>query len=336
MYRPIVVIPGDGIGPEIVGAAMHVVEATGAPVDWVEAVAGEAALERYGTGAPAAMLESIRVVGAALKGPFTTPSSGTRRSPNQAIRRDLDLFACLRPIEDRARAIDILLVRENVEDLYAAVEWEASPGVAHAVKVATRAGCRRIANFAFELATRRGRGRVTAVHKANNLKITEGMFLDEFNATARRFPGLAVEDLLADTAASTLVLEPQRLDVLVTSNTFGDLLSNVGAAVIGSLGLVPSLNFAPNGVIVAEPSHGSAPELAGTGRANPMASIAAAGMLLQELEHTAEGEAILAAVRDLRASGVTTPDLGGKLSTSEVAEEAARFVAHETHDGAVV
>jgi isocitrate dehydrogenase (NAD+) len=316
----VVRIDGDGIGPEIVAVAVDAVEATGVPVEWVEMPAGDVVFERSGEVVPRETLEAIREVGAALKGPFSTPSGGSRRSPNFYIRRDLDLFACVRPIVDRRRGIDILLVRENVEDLYGAIEWTAAPGVAHAVKVASEHGCRRIAEFAVALARRLGRRRLTVVHKANNLKLTEGMFLGAVREVAAVVDDLAVDDLLADTAAAEFVLCPEELDVVVTTNTFGDLLSSVGAAVVGSLGLVPSSNHGADGSIVTEPSHGSAPQLAGRGRANPVAAIGAAGMLLEGLGYADEGGAIRDAAEEIREEGIRTPDLGGVTSTSEVGQ----------------
>jgi len=328
--RTCVLIQGDGIGPEVIGAAVRVVEASGAPIEWEERPAGLACAERHGHPAPVATLEAIRRHGAALKGPFSTESGRGHRSANHYLRRDLGLFACLRPIADEERGIDVLLVRENVEDLYGAIEWMATPDVAQAVKVASRRGCERVAAFAFDLARRRGRRRVTIVHKANNLKLTEGMFLEVAERLGAGYPELVVDDRLADTAAAQLVLEPQGFDVILTSNTFGDLLANVGAAVIGSVGLVASGNYGEDGLVVTEPGHGSAPELAGAGRANPLATICAAAMLLDALGLPPQARALELAVRRVRSGGLfTTADLGGRASTAEVAEEVAREVRRE-------
>lgn len=321
----IVVVEADGVGPEVVAGAVAVVEACGIEPEWDPRPAGLACLARGEPVVPVATLTAIRDAGAALKGPFSTPSGGTQRSANFYIRRDLDLYACVRPIRPPGAERDVWLVRENVEDLYGAVEWMAAPGVAHAVKVATRAGCERIARFALDLALDRGLGGVTVVHKANNLKLTEGLFLDVAREVALDYRDLVLTDMLADTAASTLVQDPLRFEVLLTSNTFGDLLSNVGAAVEGSVGLVPSLNVG-SAVVVAEASHGDAGELAGTGRANPVAMISAAGMLLESLGYRREGAAVRAATLDLRRTGVVTPDLGGAASTAEVTDEVVRGV----------
>jgi isocitrate dehydrogenase (NAD+) len=310
----------------VIGAAVRVVEATGLAIAWDERPAGMACAERHGHPAPAETLDAIRRHGAALKGPFSTESGRGHRSANHYLRRDLELYACLRPIADADRGVDVLLVRENVEDHYAAIEWMATPDVAQAVKVASRAGCERVARFAFDLAERRGRRRVTVVHKANNLKLTEGLFLAVAEEVAAEHPRIELDDRLADTAAAQLVLEPEGFDVILTSNTFGDLLANVGAAVVGSVGLVASGNYGPGGLIVTEPGHGSAPELAGTGRANPLAAIGAAAMLLDALGHPVEAAAIERGIEEARRGGFVTADLGGLASTAEVADAVARAV----------
>jgi isocitrate dehydrogenase (NAD+) len=321
----IVLIPGDGIGPEIAAAAVVVMEATGLPLAWEKRAAGDDGLARHGELVPAATLEAIRRVGAALKGPFTVPSGGTRRSPNQIIRRHLDLFACVRPLRDAAQEVDILLVRENTEDHYAAIEWMATPDVALALKLATRRGCERIVRFAYALASRGGRRRVTLVHKANNLKLTEGLLLDIARSVAPEYPALVLDDLLVDAAATRLVQTPQAFDVVLTSNTFGDILSGVGAGVVGGPGVVPSANLGDD-IVVAEAAHGSAPGLAGTQRANPLAMIAAGALLLAARDHVQEARDIEEAIATARARGAVTPDLGGTASTDEVAQEVAREV----------
>jgi isocitrate dehydrogenase (NAD+) len=319
-----VLVRGDGVGPEVIETAVRVLDATGVAIEWEERAAGWDCLQRCGEVAPAETLAAIRRLGTALKGPFTTPSDTPHRSANYYIRRELDLYACVRPIADEPRGIDLLLVRENVEDHYGAIEWMATPDVAQAVKVASRAGCERIARFAFALARSRGRRRVTVVHKANNLKLTEGMFLRVALEVAREHPDLAVDDLLADAAAAELVTYPGRFDVVLTSNTFGDLLANVGAAVAGGLGLVASANHGPGGLLVTEPGHGSAPELAGLGRANPLAAIGAGAMLLAGLGRETEAAAIEQAMAEVRREGLVTPDLGGVASTAEVGDDVSR------------
>jgi isocitrate dehydrogenase (NAD+) len=314
---PLVRIPGDGVGPELVAAGSRVIEMTGLPVAWTDADAGAGALERHGASVPAATMDALRSCRAAIKGPFATPSGGQIRSANYYIRRELDLYACLRPLPVVADAPPVLLVRENVEDLYGAIEWMAGDDVAQAVKVATRRGCERIARYAFELARRCGRRTVTVVHKANNLKLTEGMFLDTATAVARGYPGIELADLLADTAAATLILAPQTLDVVLTSNTIGDILSSVGAAVAGSLGLVGSLNSGDS-LHVAEAGHGDAGHLAGRDRVNPVAFIDGIALLLGDIGYPREAAWVQQALAEQRRTGPATLDLGGQAGTSEV------------------
>jgi isocitrate dehydrogenase (NAD+) len=311
-------IAGDGVGPELVAAGSRVIEVVGLPVRWTDADAGAGALERHGVSVPAATMDALRSCRAAIKGPFATPSGGQIRSANYYIRRELDLYACLRPLPVVADAPPVLLVRENVEDLYGAIEWMAGDDVAQAVKVATRRGCERIARYAFELTRRCGRRTVTVVHKANNLKLTEGMFLDTAVEVARGYPDIELTDLLADTAAATLVLAPETLDVVLTSNTIGDILSSVGAAVAGSLGLVGSLNSG-HGIHVAEAGHGDAGYLAGLDRVNPVAFFEGIALLLGEIGYPSEAAWVGQALAEQRRSGPSTLDMGGEAGTSEVA-----------------
>lgn len=320
-----VLIEGDGIGPEITRAAVQVIAATGLTIEWDIRPAGLKSLASHGHVVPPETLEAIRHYGAALKGPFSTPSGGSQRSANWYIRRELDLYASVRPIYALKQPIDILLVRENVEDLYGAIEWMATPDVAQAVKVASRQGCERIARFAMEMSVKEHRRKVTIVHKANNLKLTEGMFLQVANEVGKDFPSLEIDDMLVDAAGSALVSTPEAFDVILTSNTFGDILSNVGAALAGSLGLVPSANFGTH-IVVTEASHGSAPALAGTQRANPFAMIAAGAMLLEALGYPAEAANIQHGIRNVYLQGILTPDLGGTACTDEIATEVAKAV----------
>jgi isocitrate dehydrogenase (NAD+) len=307
--RTFVRIAGDGVGPEIVAAGSRLVEATGLAVDWLDMPAGLGAYERLGATAPAETIEAVRHHGVALKGPFATPSGGSVRSANHYLRRELDLYACIRPIPiDVSRPI--MLVRENVEDMYAAIEWWAAPGVAQGVKVATRPGCERIAETAFALARRQNRKRVTLVHKANNLKLTEGLFLDVASEVAGRYPEIEFDDMLADTACSTLVLNPRAFDVILTSNTFGDLLSNLGAALAGSLGLVGSLNSGA-GVHIAEAAHGDARQLANRNQVNPIAFFESVAMLLSAIGEDERCAAVSAAILAAKKDGPIPLDLGG-------------------------
>jgi isocitrate dehydrogenase (NAD+) len=319
-------IAGDGVGAELVAAATSVIAATGLDVNWVDMPAGLAAYETTGMTAPLETLDAIRTHRYAIKGPFATPSGGEIRSANYYIRRDLDLYICLRPLPiDPGRPA--LLVRENVEDLYGAIEW-VTDGTAHAVKVASRRGCERIARYAFELAVRERREKVTFVHKANNLKRTEGLFLDVARGVARDYQGVEFDDVLADTACARFITDPLGFDVILTSNTFGDLLGSLGAAVAGGLGVVGSLNSG-HGVHVAEAGHGDASELAGRDLANPLAILDSTRLLLREIGFTREAEALQQALREVRERGPLPAELGGTASTSEVASNVAATVASD-------
>ena len=303
----------------------------GLPVHWIDAPAGLAAFVEHGATMPTGTIEAVRAHKAAIKGPFATPSGGTIRSANYYLRRDLDLYACLRPIPiDQSRPI--LLVRENVEDLYAALEWQPSQDVAWAIKIATERGSRRIAEYGFELARRESRKKVTVVHKANNLKLTEGLFLNVARDVARKYPDIALDDMIADTACSTMILDPSYFDVIVTSNTFGDLLSNVGAATAGSLGLVGSLNSG-HGIHVAEAGHGDASELAGQDRVNPLAFLDSIRLLLNALGLAQHAAAVAAAVTETRRTGPRTLDLGGAARTSEIVGYVCQAAADQLGSG---
>ena len=315
----IVRIAGDGVGPELVAAASTVVESLAVPVRWLDAAAGFGALERHGTTAPESTIAALREHRLAIKGPFHTPSGGNIRSGNHYIRRSLDLYAALRPLPILAGRPPILLVRENVEDLYAAVEWMPTPDVAQAIKTASRAGCERISRYAFELARRQARRRVTLVHKANNLKLTEGLFLSTATTVSQEYPGIEFTDMLADTAAATFVRDPGAFDVVVTSHTIGDILSSLGAALAGSLGLVGSLDSGPS-VHVAEASHGSADELAGTNQVNPVGFLRGVSLLLGAIGLDSEQQRLDRALDTWCGDGPRTLDLGGSARTSDVVD----------------
>jgi isocitrate dehydrogenase (NAD+) len=318
-------VAGDGVGQELVAAGARVIESLGLPVTWVDLPAGYSAYEEYGTTAPPHTLEELRRIGLAIKGPFRTPNGGTVHSANHYIRHHLGLYAAVRPIAAAPGRPPILLVREQLEDLYGAIEWMATADVAQAVKVASRGGCERIARYAFELARSENRGHVLLVHKANNLKLTEGMFLEVVAEVAKEYPDIGFSDMLADTAASTFILRPESLDVVLTSHTIGDILSNVGAAVAGSLGLVGSLNSG-DWAHVAEAAHGDAAELASQDRVNPIAFIEGVALLLRAIGKRKEFAILSHALADVRARGPHTLDLGGQASTSQVVDELCRLV----------
>ncbi len=335
MSHRVTLIAGDGIGPEITTATRRVLEAAGIAFEWDEQLGGVTALERVGTPLPDATLESISTTGIALKGPLTTPVGTGFRSVNVALRREFDLYANVRPActlvpgfcyED----IDIVLVRENTEGLYVGFETfipvDGDPrAVAQSTAIVTRHGCERIARFAFEYAVRHGRGKVTICHKANILKTVSGLFLDTARAVGEEYHGrIEVDDVIIDAAAMKLVLQPTQFDVIVTTNMFGDILSDQIAGLVGGLGMAPGANIGTD-VALFEAVHGSAPDIAGKGIANPTALMLAGCQLL---DHVGEIEAAKrvqrAIVQTLREDEVRTPDLHGDATTVEFTDAVVR------------
>ncbi|MGH7644994.1 MAG: isocitrate/isopropylmalate dehydrogenase family protein [Gemmatimonadales bacterium] len=335
MTREATLIPGDGIGPEVTQATRDVLAALGVTFDWDVQIAGMAAVEHSGTPLPNAALDSIRRTRLALKGPLTTPVGGGYRSVNVALRQTFDLYANLRPARTivpggRYTGVDLVIIRENTEGLYVGLDHTFKVGddpkaVAQALSVMTREGCRRICRFAFEYAKRHGRKKVTIVHKANILKATSGLFLETGRQVAEDYAGqVACDEKIVDNTAMQLVLDPTQFDVIVTTNLFGDILSDEAAGLVGGLGLAPAANIGPDAAIF-EPVHGSAPDIAGRGIANPSAQLLAAALMLghvgelaaaRRLEHAVE----TAIVRD----NVRTRDLGGSASTAEFARAVTR------------
>ena len=338
MSHAITLIPGDGIGPEITAATRKVLEATGLRFDWDEQVAGMAAVDRSGDPLPDGTVESIRRTKLALKGPLTTPVGGGYRSVNVALRKEFELFANVRPTKSfeglgRFPNVDLVLVRENVEGLYVGVEHFVRVGsdpraVAESMAIVTRAGCERIVRYAFEYAARNGRKKVTIVHKANILKMVSGLFLEVGRAVAAEYEGrVASNDLIIDNTAMQMVLRPDQFDVLVTTNMFGDILSDLAAGLIGGLGLAPGGNIGTHAAIF-EAVHGSAPDIAGKGVANPAALILAGAMMLDHLGEVAAGNAVRAAVaRAIEQDKVRTRDLGGTATTMEFGDAVVRRIA---------
>ena len=324
--RRVTLIPGDGVGPEIVEACRRIVEAAGVPVEWDIQEAGAAVMERYGTPLPTHVLDSIRVNKVALKGPITTPVGAGFRSINVALRQELDLYVNLRPARsmEGVRApykdIDLVVVRENTEDLYAGIERMVDEDTAESVKLITRRASERVCRFAFEYARREGRRKVTAVHKANILKFSDGLFLETARAVAHDYPDIEFEDRIVDNMAMQLVQKPHIYDVLVLPNLYGDIISDLCAGLVGGLGVTPSANIGEE-IQVFEPVHGSAPKYTGMNKVNPTAQILA-GVLM--LHHIGEEEAAnriyeaLAAV--IREGKAVTYDLGGEAGTSQMAD----------------
>jgi isocitrate dehydrogenase (NAD+) len=330
MGRAITLIPGDGIGPEIVNAAVRVVEAAGADVEWDRQIAGMAAVEEGLGPLPAETEESVRRTGIALKGPLTTPVGEGFRSINVALRKMFDLYANVRPAQTlipggRYEDVDIVVIRENTEGLYVGVEhyigMENDPrAAAESVMIVTRFGAERIVRYAFEYAVAHGRKKVTLVHKANILKCTQGLFLDAGRAIAAEFEGrVAYDERIVDNTAMQMVVNPYQFDILVTENMFGDILSDEASGLIGGLGLAPGANIGKD-VAIFEAVHGSAPDIAGQGIANPSAVILAGCMMFEHLGQQDLGGRVRTALAAALNGDVLTPDLGGSATTAEFAE----------------
>ena len=332
MTYSICLIPGDGVGQEVIPAAAEVLRATGLPIEFVWADAGWACFERSGDPLPPATVEAVQACGVALFGATQSPMSKVAgyRSPILAMRKAFDLYANIRPTRslpapDTRQGLDFVIVRENTEGLYAGRERREGD-TAIAERVITRRASERIVRVACELATRRRTGgRLTLVHKANVLSVTDGLFREAARCVIADYPDLEVDELLVDAAAMWLVKAPQRFDVLVTTNLFGDILSDLAAGLVGGLGVAPSANIGP-AVAVFEPVHGSAPDIAGQGVANPVGAILSAAMLLDHLGEAGAAERVRQAVEATVAAGVCTPDLGGHTGTREVVEAVTRHI----------
>ena len=326
MKKTITLIPGDGIGPEVTRAVVRILEAAGFTPIWETFSAGAAALKEHGTTLPEPLLASIKKNKIALKGPITTPVGTGFTSVNVGLRKALDLYANLRPVwnlpsvKSRFTGVDLVIVRENTEDLYAGLEHTVVPGVVESLKIITEAASTRIAVFAFEQARRRGRKKVTAVHKANIMKLSDGLFLECAQRVAARYPDIQFEDRIVDAACMHLVMHPERLDVLLLPNLYGDIVSDLCAGLVGGLGVVPAANLGEGGVGVFEAVHGTAPDIAGRDIANPTALLLSAVLMLQHVDEDAKADAIMAALKKTLASGHVTPDLGGTASTTSFAD----------------
>jgi isocitrate dehydrogenase (NAD+) len=327
MGTPVTLIPGDGIGPSISSATVRVLEAAGADIDWDIQYAGQAGVAKYGDPIPEATLDSIKRTRLALKGPLETPVGEGFRSINVALRKTFDLYANIRPAHTivkggRYDGIDLVLVRENTEGLYVGIEHYIKMGsdpraAAESVAIITRAGSERIVRYAFDYAVKHGRKKVTLVHKANILKFSQGLFLDVGRQVAQGYSGIEFEEVIVDAMAMNLVLKPERYDVIVTTNLFGDILSDLISGLVGGLGLAPGANIGLGGAIF-EAVHGTAPDIAGKGIANPSALILAACMMLEYMNDGERArklrEALEATIRERTA---VTRDLGGTASTDQ-------------------
>lgn len=323
--RRIAIVPGDGIGPEITDAVLRILESVGFDAEYVFLEAGQPSLDKGGPALPDATLQSIREVGVALKGPTTTPIGTGHVSANVTLRKKLDLYANVRPTRSLPgvktpfsdRNLDIIIVRENTEDLYAGIEFMPTPDLAQSIKVITRAACMRICGYAFDMAKKQGRKRVTAVHKANIMKMSDGMFLEEFYKVAQLYPDIKGDDVIVDNCCMQLVSKPEQFDVLVTENLYGDIVSDLCAGLVGGLGLAPGANIGLTNAVF-EAVHGSAPDIAGKGIANPTALLFSALMMLRHIGEHDLADRINNAVLKVMADGKdTTRDLGGNASTTQ-------------------
>lgn len=331
----IAVLPGDGIGPEITEATINILEASGFEAEWVFLDSGLTAYEKGLDPMPQATIDAIREIGTALKGPTTTPKGGGHSSANVALRRALDLFANVRPAKTLPgvqgpfadKKLDMIIVRENTEDLYAGIEFKPHPDMAQAIKVITRPGCERVVRYGLLMAREQGRKRVTAVHKANIMKLTDGMFLEVFYKVAEEFPDLKCDDIIVDNCCMQLVTHPEQFDVLVTENLYGDIVSDLCAGLVGGLGLAPGANIGVN-CAVFEAVHGSAPDIAGKGVANPTALLLSAVMMLRHLGRHDIADKISRSVLRVCSDGkCLTVDLGGRATTEEYKVEVMRNVS---------
>lgn len=325
MKHHITLIPGDGIGPEIIAATVRVIEAAGVDVEWETHILGAQALEKHGTTLPDSTIESIRRSKVALKAPLTTPIGTGFTSVNVGLRKALDLYANVRPVKAlpnvpcRYPELDLVIVRENTEDLYAGLEHVVVPGVVESIKIITEKASTRIAKYAFEYARNNNRKKVTAVHKANIMKKSDGLFLECFQNVAKDYPEIEADDKIIDNCCMQLVMRPEQFDVMVMENLYGDIVSDLCAGLIGGLGLAPGANIGEQGAVF-EAVHGSAPDIAGQGVANPTAILMSALLMLNHLGEADAAKRIERAMLDVFAEGsVRTKDLGGTAKTDEFA-----------------
>lgn len=328
----ITLIPGDGIGPEVTKPTLAIIKAAGVKVAWDSHLAGAEALRKHGTTIPRPLMDSFERNRVALKGPVTTPVGEGFASVNVELRKTFDLYANLRPIKNlpgvraRYQGIDLIVVRENTEGLYSGIEHEVVPGVVESLKIITERASTKIARFAFDYAKRNGRKKVTAVHKANIMKLSDGLFLDCARKMAPRYKTIGFSDVIVDNACLQLVLDPWKFDVLLLENLYGDIVSDLAAGLVGGLGVVPGANLGDRHALF-ETVHGSAPDISGKKIANPTAMIMAAVMLLRYISETVAASRVASALEKVLMQGaVMTPDLGGSSSTDKFAEAIIREI----------
>jgi isocitrate dehydrogenase (NAD+) len=320
--RTVTLIRGDGIGPEVADAVVSILESARAPLAFEEVVVGREAEKRDGDPLPPSALDAIRKTGLALKGPVGTPIGKGFQSVNVRLRQTFELYANLRPVknvpsvESRFQGVDLVVVRENTEDLYSGLEHIVVPGVVESLKIITEVASTRIARFAFEYARANGRRRVTAVHKANIMKLSDGLFLDCFRKVAEDFPDIAADDRIVDALCMRLVMQPETFDVLLLENLYGDIVSDLAAGLVGGLGVVPGANLGAKAAIF-EAVHGTAPDIAGQDKANPTALLMSAILMLRHLELADLANRVEAALLATLKAGIKTPDIGGSAGTKE-------------------
>ncbi|MFD3157755.1 isocitrate dehydrogenase (NAD(+)) [Haloimpatiens sp. FM7330] len=327
MKHNITLIPGDGIGPEVTQAARKVIDASGVDINWEVVKAGAEVIDEYGTPLPQYVLDSIEKNKIALKGPITTPVGKGFRSVNVALRQKLNLYANIRPIKtyegikSRYANIDLIIVRENSEGLYAGIEHMVGEEAAESIKIVTKKASDRIVKFAFDMAEKQNRSKVTAVHKANIMKLSDGLFLKCAKEVAQNYNDIKFEDVIVDAMSMKLVSNPENYDVLVMPNLYGDILSDMASGLVGGLGVVPGANIGDNAAVF-EPVHGSAPDIAGQYKSNPCAAILSGIMMLKYIGEFRSAQKIENAVVEVLKDGkILTPDLGGNSSTIEFADE---------------
>jgi isocitrate dehydrogenase (NAD+) len=330
MTHTITLVPGDGIGPEVTEAVVRIIKAAGVSIEWETHLAGVRAFERTGQTLPVELIDSIRTNKVALKGPVTTPIAGGFTSVNVGLRKLLDLYSNLRPVANlpgvdaRFQGLDLVIVRENTEDLYAGLEHEVVPGVVESLKIITEKASTRIAHFAFAHARRHGRRKVTAIHKANIMKQSDGLFLECTRRVAREYPDIPYDERIVDAACMQLVMKPEQFDVLLLPNLYGDIVSDLCAGLVGGLGVVGAANLG-NDTAVFEAVHGSAPDIAGKNLANPTALLLSAVMMLRHIDEGGAADRIMRALGAvLTERSVRTRDLGGTATTTEFADTIAK------------
>jgi isocitrate dehydrogenase (NAD+) len=326
MDHKVTLIPGDGIGPEVIGAARKIIDASGASIEWDVVKAGEEVIEEFGTPLPEYVLESIKRNKVALKGPVTTPVGKGFKSVNVTLRQTLNLYSNIRPIKtydgvkSRYENVDLVIFRENTEDLYAGIEHMVSDEIAESIKIISKKASDRIVRAAFEYARKNNRKKVSAVHKANIMKLSDGLFLKCARNIAKEYSDIEFEDVIVDAMSMKLVLDPEKYDVLVMPNLYGDILSDMAAGLVGGLGMVPGANIGENGAVF-EPAHGSAPDIAGMNKSNPIAAVLSGIMMLKHIgEFDAAAKIEKAVEKVVRDGRHVTPDLGGNAWTSEFTE----------------